>query len=98
MPDSLLPLHMAFLAHALAGKEAAAKTETSRSEASASDDVQETEEPVLDSARKVLKDLWRENGKDFDSELQTESQDDNDEEESAAKKAEQIVSQMTKEL
>ena len=61
--ESLLPLYVAFLAHTMILNE---DVQSAAEEAS---DTAQVEDAVLDRAQTILRDLWKENGKDFEIEV-----------------------------
>ena len=69
------------------------------------DSIAQKETVLLDRAKQILRDLWQENGKDFDAELQVDKTgDDNDEAgaeadtDNEASKVEEAVSRAVKEM
>ena len=61
--ESLLPVYVAFLAHTIILDEDVQST------ADQASDTAQVEHAVLDHAQTILRDLWKENGKDFEAEV-----------------------------
>lgn len=100
-PDSLLSLHIAFLAYASLADDM--HTRASAPEEPTLNSIAQKETVLLDRAKQLLRDLWHENGKDFDAELQVDETEDDDGEaeddtHNKASKVEEAVSRAVKEL
>lgn len=96
-PDSLLPLYIAFLAYDIYTADSARMSQTSALEGvsttsaapgnqeipfNSPEDAESNDEEVLfNHAITILKELWKENGKDFDKDMleKTDSDEENEE-------------------
>lgn len=84
-PDSLLPLHICFLAYtSVFSDHEKAVSHTANNEED------ENEKRLLDRSKQIVRRLWKDNGKDYDEESEAEDESVKNLEE----KMEQIIQEM----